>query len=246
MGTVVILGASSGVGRALSYQLAKEGSNLILCSRSNRDLETIASNLRLRCGVEVTVYPGDINVTDQREAFLNNLSVYDNITEIYISIGDILDKDDGLQNPVLIDRLIKSNFLSLACFLSEFLQTLDNKTPINIAVISSVAIARPRRNNLVYAASKAGIDFYCRGLQHLFVGTERKIVLFRLGYIDTAMTFGKKLMFQPISAERTAEYIISRLKNRKSKRVYFFPGYWKYITLIIKMIPWQVYKKLSF
>jgi len=242
--TALILGASSGVGRALSETIAKNGWDLVLCSRGERDLEISAANVSLRYKINTQFFSIDINRIDERVKLISFISRENKIRNIFITIGDVDENDNGLLDQVTIDRLVYSNFLSITHFLSGIMNSKTIKADLNVVILSSIAVTRPRKNNLIYAASKAAIDFYCRGLQHLFAGTSIKILVCRLGYIDSTMTYGKKLLFRPASSTKTAEYIFARIN--KSKRICYYPVYWKYITFLIKLIPWGLYKRLSF
>ncbi|MFC1734038.1 SDR family NAD(P)-dependent oxidoreductase [candidate division KSB1 bacterium] len=244
MRNALIVGASSGVGRALIEKLAKNNCDLILCARSSRDLEANATDVILRFGTKVKFAALDINDKDQRSELISLAVKIGNITDLFITIGDIADNDNGLQDYHSIDSLVNSNFLSIIMFISGVLKKSGTNGKLNIVLLSSIAISRPRKNNLVYAASKAAVDFYFRGMQHLFVNTNVNIIIFRLGYIDTAMSYGKKLLLHPVSPIKTADYILSKLNTRK--RIYYYPWYWRYFTIIIRLIPWIIYKRLSF
>ena len=244
MNTAIILGASSGVGRALAEKLAKNGWNLVLCARSRRDLEANAANISLKYSIDTQILAIDINEKEEREELISYVSKRKDINSIFISIGEVVEHDNGLQDSLVIDRLANSNFVSIMHFLSNIIQLHNKKDKLNICLLSSIAICRPRKNNLVYATSKMALDFYCRGLQHLLVGTSIKIIIFRLGYIDTVMSYGKKLLLTPISSNLAAEKIISKLNKRK--RIHYFPGYWRYLVIAVKLVPWTIYKKLSF
>ena len=57
----VVGGASKGLGRACAEVLAEEGARLVLCSRSEADLERAAAEIREGTGVEVVAFPGDLD-----------------------------------------------------------------------------------------------------------------------------------------------------------------------------------------
>jgi len=244
MNTAVILGASSGVGRALADKLARDGCNLVLIARSKRDLEANATNISLKYNIDVQVYAIDINEKYERDKLISYVSNWKNINSVFITVGEMVEDDNGLQDCNIVDRLVNSNFLSITHFLSALIQSADKRVSLNIFLMSSITISRPRKSNLVYATSKMAIDFYCRGLQHLLADTSIRIVIFRLGYIDTAMSYGKKLLLHPVSPGLAAQKILTKLNKRR--RIYYYPGYWRYIVFAVKMVPWIIYKKMGF
>jgi uncharacterized protein len=60
----VVIGASAGVGRAIADQLGRLGTDLVIAARDDRDLTALASDLRIRHGVEVAAVPLDLNGSD--------------------------------------------------------------------------------------------------------------------------------------------------------------------------------------
>ena len=244
MNNALIIGASSGVGRALAEILAESGWNLVLSSRSERDLEAVSADLIIRYGINSQVLTADINETAGRDKLLLSILKGGKINYLFITIGDVIENDNGLQDHIVRDRLVKTNFLSIMNFLSDLLQSFDKNEKLKIALCSSIAVGRPRKNNLVYATSKSAIDFYCRGIQHLFANTTIRMFIFRLGYIDTSMSYGKKLMFTPVSPINAAKNIASKLNERRLN--HYYPWFWRYITLVIQSIPWKIYKNLTF
>src|SRR5437868_110568 len=63
---ILITGASSGIGRCLSEQLAAGGARLVLAARSAEKLEVLAGGLRERFGADVHPVPADITVPEDR------------------------------------------------------------------------------------------------------------------------------------------------------------------------------------
>lgn len=66
---ILITGASSGIGKALAAQLAKEGAKLILAARSEDKLQAVAKQL----GTQPLVVPTDVTKPDQRQALLDRI-----------------------------------------------------------------------------------------------------------------------------------------------------------------------------
>ena len=244
MKNAFVLGASSGIGRCIAERLAEDGWNLLICSRNERDIESVSQNISLKHGSSVEALVADINTPGDRENILSYLETNFFADCIFLSIGEVYENDNGLQNQTITERLVQTNFSSITLLLSSILKKKDPAKEFRVILLSSVAIARARNNNLIYASSKTALDFYCRGLQHLFSESSIHILIFRLGYVDTSMSFGKKLLFPASSPERTARFIIKNLYS--GKRIIYFPKFWRIITFIVKLIPWTIYKKLTF
>ena len=63
--TALITGASKGIGRAIADRLASEGCHLHLAARSREDLDVLATELRARHSVDVTVHALDLSRHDE-------------------------------------------------------------------------------------------------------------------------------------------------------------------------------------
>ena len=60
--TVLITGASRGIGKSLAHAFAREGANLVLTARTQTDLEKVAAEIRHQHGVGVVPVVGDVSM----------------------------------------------------------------------------------------------------------------------------------------------------------------------------------------
>ena len=66
--TALVTGASSGIGKALARELAKQGAHVILVSRNALRLEQEAKDLKDRFGVQAYFFPADLSRAENCEA----------------------------------------------------------------------------------------------------------------------------------------------------------------------------------
>ena len=78
--TALITGASSGIGEAFAYELAKQGANLILTARSKDKLEFLAKKITAAYQVKVNVFEGDLIKKETPQ------QLYDNIKQAGLSV----------------------------------------------------------------------------------------------------------------------------------------------------------------
>ncbi|MGB8956172.1 MAG: SDR family NAD(P)-dependent oxidoreductase, partial [Tumebacillaceae bacterium] len=78
--TVLITGASSGIGHDMSPYFARDGYNLVLVARSEEPLRKLAKNMEQQFGVQATVLVKDLAQPSAPE------EVYQELTEAGISI----------------------------------------------------------------------------------------------------------------------------------------------------------------
>ncbi|MCX7310348.1 MAG: SDR family NAD(P)-dependent oxidoreductase [Alphaproteobacteria bacterium] len=113
----------------------------------------------------------------------------------------------------------------------------------NLVGAGSVSSSRGRRTNSVYAAAKSGLETYFAAMRHYMAGSRCRVQFYRLGYIQTRMTFGQRLMFPALKPEQGADAIVKNL-GRDLGAVYL-PWWWWGITTIIRFLPWPIFKRLN-
>ncbi len=241
-----MIGGSSGVGRALVELLAERQEPVLATARDMRDLETLQRHCAVRFGRHVIVQAADIAAPDfDADAFLKGCADrLGSITHLFLSVGAISAEDCGIPDDEALAYLTMVNYTRPAQLLGAFCRHFEKNGYGHAVVFSSIAAGAPRGNNAAYASAKAALEFYCRALQHYFSRSVVLVHVCRLGYIDTSMTFGLKLRFPIVSPSAAAEYAI-RLSETKVRFAYF-PSFWSFVTAILKIIPWPVYKRLRF
>lgn len=238
----IVIGASSGLGRALSIELARSGHSLFLVSSDKRDLEAVAADCKVRSGISVTCLAEDLsalNVSTLREAALAELKTVD---ALFVVAGVL---DDAEQGPIDDDsakRLCDVNFTAAVRIINSFVDHIRNNPSARLVVISSIAATRPRAFNSIYGATKAGLEFYSLGVRHLLASGNAHVQIYRLGYMHSQMTFGKQPLLPPITPELAAHNIVSNLDGKCG--ILYLPTWWRWVMLVYKLIPWPIYRRI--
>lgn len=242
----VVVGASAGVGRALATSLARRGYDLVIAARDERDLCAVAKDLETRHGRRVVPLPIDLDGGDDAlQAWFDECRArMPDVEAVLIPAGAVDDADDGMQEWSAADRLLATNFVAVMKLGSRFLADFEARGRGTLVLISSIAAAAPRKRNVVYAASKAALESYARSMQHRFAETDVLVNLYALGYVDTAMSRGRKLLLPPADPMRIAEAIVDDLS--RARRFAHLPRYWRAITFVIRILPWPLYRRLGF
>lgn len=164
LSTVLIIGASSGIGATYSDRFARRGYDLILVARDNARLDALAARLREESGVAVEVLPDDLTQSADLSALEASLRDDDRIGILINNAG--VAQSGGLlqQTPEGIERLITLNTTALtrlaAAVAPRFVQ-FGNGSIVNIG--SAVGFA-PEFGMLIYGATKAFVLFLSQGL----------------------------------------------------------------------------------
>ena len=162
--TVLITGASSGIGATYAERFARRGHDLVLVARDNARLETLAARLRQETGVAIEVMPADLTRRDELAAVEARLR--DDAT-----IGILINNAGVAQSGGFIDQSADS---------IEQLVTLNTTAPTRLAAavaprlveagegaivnIGSVVGLAPEFGMSVYGATKAFVLFLSQGL----------------------------------------------------------------------------------
>lgn len=245
--SAVIIGASKGLGKAMAYQLAALGVNCILAARNEKELSVIATDISVKYSVSAIVFPVDLEILDAEKAkqFVENcFSRLNNIDRVYITAAIVNNDDYGTVSIKVMQQINDINYKGAALLTTAFSEKLQN-APAVIAVISSVAAIRPRGRNISYSASKIALEYHVMGLRHFFSDRPLRLQIFRVGYMDTDMAAGNKPpIFKKEKVSTVAKYIINKVNARGL--LYYYPKFWRLISIALKALPWSIYKKLKF
>jgi short-subunit dehydrogenase len=153
------------------------------------------------------------------------------------------DNDDGLLPERETTALINANLTSIAAVVSLFLPVMLREAG-NIVGFGSVAALRGRGTNVAYAAAKRGLESYFESLRFCTSFTPVRVQFYRLGYVDTHLTFGRKLLPLPmISPEAVAKQVVRNLNHDAGAR--FLPGFWWGIGLLLWLLPWSIFRRIK-
>ncbi len=151
---VVLTGASEGIGRALALSLASAGSRLVLAARNTERLASLSQECSAH-GAEVLYVPTDVSRRADCTALIDAaLARYKAIDVLLLNAGATMwSRLDELEDPELLERLMRTNYLGAAWLAWRALPALV-ATRGRIVAISSIAglVGVPTRTG--YSASK--------------------------------------------------------------------------------------------
>ena len=239
----LILGASSGLGRELANVLAKNANDLIIISRDERDLKAIKFDLEIKFKIIVKYFVLDASSFSDVKVFLElNLNLLEELEGIMFPIGMIEAKDEILNDISTSNRLIQANMGSISYFLSKVLPVFLKKNKGVIVGFGSVSSAIGREVNTVYAASKRGLESLFESLALTTASSKIKIQFYTIGYLDSNLAYGRKLLLPKGSVKKLASKVRKNLKKNYKKS--YFPSWWFFIVIIIKLLPFSFIRSI--
>jgi short-subunit dehydrogenase len=244
--TWVIVGASAGLGRALAERLARDRAPLLLVASDERDLAALRADLEIRHGARVSVLAGDAaSPAALAEAVAAALAPGEPVAGLLFPLGLSVDDDDLSAPPALAARLAAVNFLAVAAVCARLLPRMLERGSGAIAGFGSVAAARGRARNVVYAASKRALESYFESLRHAAFARGVSVSFYVLGYMDTALAFGKALPFPAADPADVAARVVADLaRGRGGTR--HLPAWWAPVTAAVRALPWAVFRRMRF
>jgi short-subunit dehydrogenase len=186
--TVVVTGASSGIGEALAKNFAQGGCNLVLVARSQDKLEALAQRLKSDTGVKVRVEPADLSRRGAAKKLASTLSEQDVAVDVLVNCAGVLehgrfvDLADSAQQ-----GLIDLNVSGLTNMLSHFLPPMVARGKGRILNVASIAAFQPVPGLATYAATKAYVLSLSESLTEELSGTGVSVTALCPGVTATNM-----------------------------------------------------------
>lgn len=244
MKRVLIIGACSAIAMATARHYAEHGAALFLAARNRQHLDALAADLEVRGAGRVEVaefealgYDDHGSLIDRAWEWLNHVDI------VLVAHGSLGDQLQSTRSFEVARREFEINTISVMSLLSHVVPRLRESKAGAIAVISSVAGDRGRQSNYIYGAAKGAISIYLQGLRNELASDGVSVLTVKPGFVDTPMTADITKGALWASPEDIAEGIVSGLE--RGRDVAYLPWFWRYIMLIIKLIPERVFKRLS-
>jgi short-subunit dehydrogenase len=242
----IIVGASSGIGRAIAEVFAANGCDLFLVSRDERDTNAVASDLMLRFGISVQSARLDLAapLPDFSEILEAVTSAGKNFKGMLVPAGAVVDTDTLEIETSEIDGLFRVNCLSICNLIIEILRRAHKDSEVSLVGFGSIASIRGRGSNMIYSAAKTAMRFYFESLRHACVDKNVIVQFYVLGYMDTNLAFAYNVPLSKGEPKKLAQRVYRDI--HKDFGVRYFPGYWSIIAMILRLVPWPIYKYLKF
>lgn len=245
----IVVGASSGIGKALAEQLLSEGNQVALLARRDKILKEFATkfNTDPKNRLALIVKYDSTLFASAKTVFAKILKEFGSIDGIYYASGVMpavapdefsTDKDLAMLNTNLLGAIAILNPAA------EYFQSIGKGM---IAGISSIAGDRGRRGAPVYNTSKSALNTYLEALRNRLAVKGVQIVTIKPGFVSTDMLKDAKVpdkgFLKPITPEAAAKIIIQKISSGSEE--FYVPGRWALVGLIIRNIPSFIFRKLN-
>ena len=248
-GTILVTGASSGLGAEMARQFAAGGYDLALCARRLERLEDLRSEIRAThpgCRVE----PRTLDVTDDGqvfEVFHAFAADFGAIDRVVVNAGLGKGAALGTGRFDANRQTAMTNFVGALAQIEAAMEIFRAQQRGHLVVISSMSALRGMRKSMTtYAASKAGVASLAEGLRSELLGKKGiDVSVIYPGYIRSEMNehVAQRTRFM-VDTETGVRAMVEAIEKRRAKA--YVPAWpWVPISIAMRTMPLSIVRKLA-
>lgn len=231
MATILITGATSGIGEALAKRCVNDGHKVIACGRNEEKLAELAKIENITtCRFDVT----DEAATKEALAHVKcDIAVLNAGTCEYVDIYNV--------EPDMFKRVFDANVFGVINVVSALIPAL--KSGNKIVFVDSLARLLPFPKSQAYGASKAALNYIAKSFEVDLAHKGIAVQTLSPGFVKTPLTDKNDFpMPMVISAEEAAEYMLKGIVS--SRASVYFPRRFSFIVRLLNLLPERVQKKI--
>ena len=233
--TAIITGASSGIGREMAIQLARQGTRVGAIARRGDLLDSLIHEANSP-GMIVARIADVGNPTQLRSAIAELLDELGSVELFVANAGVGLPSAVGPKHADGVEAMTRINFLGVVHSFDAVLPTMQAQGQGHLVAISSMAAYKGLPGSAGYCASKAALLTYCESLRIELKQANIAVTCVCPGFVRTAMTAqNDHPMPWIIDAEPAAKRILRALRKRPA--VYDFPKRMRLLMWLAKWAP---------
>ncbi len=216
--TVVITGASSGIGAVTAFKVAQAGGIPVLVARGKDKLEEVKSQIEARGG-KAYVYPCDLSDLDAIDGLTQRLATeLETIDFVVNNAGRSIRRSIKLSQDRFHDfeRTMQLNYFGAIRLVMGLLPTMRQQRSGHIVNISSIGVQTSPPRFSAYVASKAALDAWSNVVSSELVGDGVSFTSIHMPLVKTPMIAPTKIYdkFPTISPAQAADKVIAALVDK--------------------------------
>ena len=227
--TVMITGASAGIGRGLALEIAAQGGRLGLLARREDALNELVEEIKARQGHALAVAADVRDPKSVRAAADRFRAELGPIDVMAANAGIGTSKHAAELHPEQVAEVININVLGAVNSVSAVLPEMVQRGSGQLVAIASLAGYRGLAKSAAYCASKAAMSAFFESLRIDLRRTGVKVTIIYPGFIKTALTAGREAkMPYLMELDDAVKKILMAIE--KGKKSYAFP--WQLATIV--------------
>ena len=241
---VLVTGASSGIGQALSVELGRHGASIGLLARRADLLETIVDEVRA-AGGDAIALPVDVTDAAAVQEAAGKLRERFGKIDVLIAnagVGATTDAKDLRADEVA--KLVNINLLDAVNSVTSVLPQMVKQGSGQLVAISSLAGYRGLPKSAAYCASKAAVSAFFESLRLDLRGSGVDVSIIHPGFIKTPLTAGRQAdMPFLMELDDATRKIVRAIESRKTSIA--FPWQLATIVLVVMVFPNWLYDMIA-
>jgi len=216
--TVVITGASSGIGRAAAFKIAAAGGVPLLVARTAEKLEETKAEIEATGGTAY-VYPADLSDMDSIEAVVEKiLSEHAAVDMLVNNAGRSIRRGVDLAYERFHDyeRTMQLNYFGAIKMIMGFLPHMKERGSGHVVNVSSIGVQTNPPRFSAYVASKAALDAFTRVVSSELIGDGITFTTIHMPLVRTPMIAPTKIydQFPTITPDEAADIICEAIRSK--------------------------------
>jgi NAD(P)-dependent dehydrogenase (short-subunit alcohol dehydrogenase family) len=179
--TILVTGASSGIGRAISVLCAQQGATLLLVARNKERLE---ETLRLLPKGNHRYFSTDLTSEDELKGLIEELPVLDGIV---LNAGMVKTVPVQFIKKEDLDYMFNLTLNSSILLIQQLLKKKKIKSEASICFISSVASNKITIGNSIYSAAKGALNSFAKSLALELAPKQIRVNAILPGMVETGI-----------------------------------------------------------
>ncbi len=187
--TILITGATSGIGEALALQLVANNNTLILCARRENELQRVAQ-LCVAKGSKAATYVMDLSNVQNVTSVAKQVLQHHPAIDVVIHNGGISQRAEGVTTPLdVAQQIMNTNYWGAVALTQALLPSMINRKQGHIIVLSSIAGKFGFYLRSSYSASKFALHGYFESLRLELIQHNIGITMVCPGKIKTNISY---------------------------------------------------------
>ena len=245
--TILITGASSGLGEGMAREFAAMGRNLALCARRTDRLEALRSELLAKHpDVRISVRALDVNDHARVfEVFQDFAKEFGGLDRIIVNAGVGQGRRIGTGHFATNVQTAQTTFVAALAQCEAAVEIFRKQKSGHLVTISSMSALRGMPKHLtVYAATKAGLSALTEGIRAELLATPIRVSAIHPGYIHTELNAGAKGMPFVVDAHKGCKALVKAIEREPGKA--YVPAWpWALAAVAMRWLPLKFVAKLA-